>query len=86
MFKFKGSPNTRIVVLAVWEDDSSTVHVCCNTEEEVRSALESVSNPIHAKRCYIGSISSLFLGNYLDSNCMEEYFYFKELDVTAEKE
>ena len=46
---FKGSPNKRIVVLAVWDDNSCTAHLCLNNEEDVKSALDSVSNPIHAK-------------------------------------
>ena len=85
MFKFKGSPNDRIVVLAVW-DDCCTAHLCLNNEEDVRSALDSVSNPIHAKRWYIGSVADLLDGDYLDSDCMEEYCRFEPVDVTAEKE
>lgn len=86
MFKFKGSPMKCIVVLAVWEDGSCTTHVCRNSEKEVRSALDSVSNPIHAKRCYIGSITNLLDGGYLDSGCMEEYIYFVDANVTGKKE
>lgn len=86
MFKFKGSPMKCIVVLAVWEDDSCTTHVCRNSEEEVRSALDSVSNPLFVKRCYIGSITDLLNGDYLDSGCLEEYIYFVEQSVTEEKE
>lgn len=86
MFKFKGSPNNRIVVLAVWDDNSCTAHLCRNNEEDVRSALDSVSNPIHAKRWYIGSVAALLDGDYLDSDCMEEYCRFEEVAVTADKE
>ena len=84
MFKFKGSPMKCIVVLAVWEDDSCTTHVCRNSEEEVRSALDSVSNPLFVKRCYIGSISDLLDGDYLDSSYMEEYIYFSEQKTIGE--
>jgi hypothetical protein len=86
MFKFKGSPNNRIVVLAVWDDNSCTAHLCLNNEEDVKSALDSVSNPIHAKRWYIGNVAALLDGDYLDSDCMEEYCRFEPVDVTAEKE
>ena len=62
------APCKRIIVVAQWQDDSWTAHVCFNNKQDLYDSLDSVGNPIFVKKIATGGLKNMKDEGYIDTS------------------